>query len=91
MYVLMANVIIIQEECLIFAGQVNLISIIMKTYPLPCDDENILAEPKFNTRYGHHFTQEELVATVNKAYQEAQNGEYISNEEMDKEIEGWLK
>lgn len=62
-----------------------------KAYSIPANDNNTLAEPKFNTRYGHRFTQEELIATVNKAYQEAQNGECISNEEMHKEMEAWLK
>lgn len=62
-----------------------------KTYSIPEKDSNTLAEPKFSTRYGHRFTQEELIATVNKAYQEAQNGECISNEEMHKKIEAWLK
>ena len=63
----------------------------MTTYPLPTENNDTLSEPKFNIRYGRRFTQEELIATVNKAYQEAQNGECISNEEMDKEIETWLK
>lgn len=62
-----------------------------KAYSIPTNDSNTLAEPKFNTRYGHRFTQEELIATVNRAYQEAQNGECISNAEMHKKIEAWLK
>lgn len=61
------------------------------TYSFPVNDSSTVAEPKFNSGYGHRFTQEELIATVNKAYQEAQNGECISNEEMHEKIEAWLK
>lgn len=64
---------------------------ICKPYPSISEENNTVAEPKFNTRYGNRFTQEELIATVNKAYQEAQNGECVSNEEMDKKIDAWLK
>lgn len=64
---------------------------IIKPYSSVIESNNIVSEPKFNSRYGHRFTQEELIATVNNAYQEAQNGECISNEEMDKKIEAWLK